>query len=118
MKISIETVPYEEQRYDTWGDWWFEGDDLVVKVSKGGDWRSEFLVGLHEAVEAMLCKEDGITGREVTEFDLAHPDSKQPGEERDAPYHAQHFVADICERIVCKALGMTWEEHEGPERKL
>ena len=117
MKVTIETIPYSEQRYDTWGDWWFNVDksDLTVKVSESGNWRSSFLVGIHEAIEAMLCLNDGVTGEEVDAFDLAHLDSDQPGAEKDAPYYDQHFVADVCERIACQAFGIKWDDHDNTD---
>ena len=74
--------------------------------------RSAFLVALHEMVEAFLCKEDGIAEEDVSAWDLANPDLAEPGSHPDAPYHRQHEVALEVEKIVARALGRDWDDHE------
>ena len=51
MKIIIETIPHDHQRYNTVGDWQFSPDGtLHVKVSEMDDWRHEALIAVHEVV--------------------------------------------------------------------
>ena len=44
MKVTIEVIPNENQRYPTVGDWQWDGDNLTISVSAIGDWRYEMLV--------------------------------------------------------------------------
>lgn len=94
---------------------------LHIKVSEMSDWRYEALVGIHEAVEALLCKRSGITEAEVDAFDLgfAHVKSPiegasppEPGDDPHAPYHKQHVVATQIERALSFALNVDWNLYE------
>ena len=101
-------------RYPTTGDWQFNEDGhlhVTVAVHEKND-RSAFLVALHEMVEAFLCKEAGIEEEAVSAFDIAHLDLPEPGEHPDAPYREQHAVATEVEKIVARALGRDWDDHE------
>jgi hypothetical protein len=120
MKIIIETIPHDHHRYDTVGDWQWLGDELHIKVSEMEDWRHEALVGIHEAVEALICKQDGVTEASVDKFDMDPLMSKdcarldiEPGDHPNAPYKTQHCVATGVERMLCAALGVDWYEYEG-----
>ena len=112
MKILIETVPHMSQRYNTIGDWQWEGDTLHIKVSDMGDWRKEILVGLHEMIETLLCKKDGVTEEQVDEFDLAHPELHEPGESCLAPYHVQHMAAIDIEIRMARLLDVDLNKYE------
>jgi hypothetical protein len=73
MRIIIDTIPHAQQRYATTGDWRFRRDNvecLEVLVSDMGDWRYEMLVGIHEAIEALLCKRDDVSEESVSAFDV------------------------------------------------
>ena len=109
--IFILSIPHSSQRYNTCGDWMTESkNELTVLVSECTD-DSEFLVAIHELVEAYLCKKAGITQEMVDAFDLAY-EGNEPGDNPYAPYHAQHKIAERVEKDLCFALGLTWEEHE------
>ena len=46
MKITIDTIPHNQQRYPTVGDWAFDSNgNLIIAVSDLGDWRYNALVG-------------------------------------------------------------------------
>lgn len=111
MKIIIEVVPHNTQRYNTIGDWQWFGETLQIKVSDMGDWRKEMLVGIHELVETLLCKKSGITEEEVDNFDLSHPKLHEPGDSCLAPYHIQHMVAIQVEEILIDKLGIIEEDY-------
>jgi hypothetical protein len=135
MKLTIETIDHQDQRYPTAGDWELggtpENPEITVKVSDLGDWRKEFLIGIHEAIETVLCIKDGVKDEDVCAFDeafeearktasngrfifrgLGYPEDYEPGDAVGAPYQNQHNFATAVERMVCAALGMTWHEYE------
>lgn len=124
MKITIDIIPHSEQRYPTVGDWLWFGDDLMIHVSDLGDWKQEALIGIHEAIEALLCRDRGITQDDIDNFDfefeanrevgnamvgIAH---EEPGDDVDAPYRKEHFFATSIERLLAAELGVDWAEYE------
>jgi hypothetical protein len=112
MKITIETIPHNQQRYKTCGDWQWVNGDLVVYVSEMGNWGYEAAVGIHEAVEAILCRAAGVPGTLVDAFDKAYDGIDEPGDEADAPYRNQHCFATAVERMLIAALGVKWSSYE------
>ena len=120
LRIVIDTIPHDKQRYETCGDWF---------VGMDGSWRinvSElpmknalfpqkfaFLVAFHELVEMALCKAMGVTQERVDQFDLSYSgDREEPGDDERAPYHVQHQLATGLERTMAALLGVDWEEYE------
>lgn len=113
MKITIETIPHSEQRYETCGDWQFlHLDRLAVRVSDLGDWRMEACLGLHEVTEALLCKHLGITEQAVDDFDMAFTGDGEPGDAPDCPYLIPHRIATSQEMALAGKLGVDWAEYE------
>ena len=116
MKITIETIPHSDQRYNTVGDWTGSaGSQLSIKVSGCDDWRMECLVAVHELVEAILCEHANVSANEVDNFDLAwtpHDGLVEPGEDADAPYYGQHLRATALEKRLATYLGIEWSEYE------
>lgn len=118
MNISIKTIPHDEQRYRTCGDWLLDADgNISVFVSDLGNWKYHALMGVHELVEALICREMGVSQGQVDEFDQAfevgranglHAPDAEPGASPDAPYRVAHFVAETVERILGVALGVDW----------
>ena len=112
MRIAIETVPHGDQRYPTCGDWvWGPNDELTIRVSDMGDWRKEAAVGLHEAVEALLCKRSRVSQTLVDQFDRAYAGDGEPGDDPAAPYHREHCFATAVERLFIAALGVSWADY-------
>lgn len=118
MNITIKVIPHSDHRYPTAGDWFFNGQDLEIHVSKLSDWRYEMLVAVHELYEALLCEHDGVTQQAVDDFDkkfeAGRPESDdgEPGDSPFAPYHLQHFRATNIERQMADALDVKWPEYE------
>lgn len=122
MKILIETIPHDKQRYPTVGDWYYDGpaDDQIlhIRVSELGDWRYNALVALHELVEVLACKHAGVTQWNVDEFDIEYEknrpegDDSEPGDSPQAPYRRQHCLATGIERILCAELGIDWATYD------
>lgn len=108
MNIVIEFIPHARQRYDTVGDWYYNGYGILcIKVSNDHtgylDPKLQEAVALHELTEALLCAHAGVTQKMVDDFDFAWDPQdelqEEPGENPGAPYHDQHMIADIVERI-------------------
>lgn len=109
MKITIKTIPHDKQRYETCGDWGFDQNgDLDICVSAMGDWRYELLVGVHELIEAALCKHRGIAGEAVDAFDKDFGGDGEPGDDPRAPYHKEHRSATNVEMRLAAELGVDW----------
>lgn len=112
MNIHILKVPSSEQRYDTWGDWYYEAESvLIIKVSDDvpemptDDHQN--LIALHELVEVLLCRKRGITQKQVDDFDFANGDCEgEPGDLPDAPYRKEHRFAMLIEHLMAHELGI------------
>lgn len=119
MEIHIVSIPHDKQRYPTCGDWQFDANgNVTIRVSKLSDWRREALIAVHELVEVLICKRDGVTEQQVDEFDMAYeknraPDDKdsEPGFDPKCPCYKQHRVADVVERLLAINLGVDWEAY-------
>lgn len=123
MKLSvIQTLPHRLQRYDTVGDWQIlefpSGPRFTIRVSETGDWKLNFLIGLHELIEATLCKSTGVTEAQVDAWDLKWDAEGEPGEDPRAPYYHQHQFASTIERMVASAMGVNWEAYEARIREI
>jgi hypothetical protein len=113
MKINIESIPQNKQRYPTIGDYWEHADgSQEVRVSQFADHRHEILVVLHELVEYYLCLQRGIKEEDIKAFDEANLDSDDPGHVPSAPYHREHVFAECLERLFAQELGVNWQEYE------
>ncbi len=119
MHAHIKAIPASKQRYPTAGDWEFlHHDGIEVRVTEQFDWRHEFLLGLHELVEAALCKHRGISEEAVTAFDVEFEaqreegNTDEPGDSPFAPYRREHAFAMLIERGVAEELDVDWDAYE------
>lgn len=119
MRIVIKTIKHNKHRYPTVGDWWFDKNgNLEVRVSRMEDRRYVVLVALHEVIEALLCDERGITDEDVTKFDVEFErerksgDTREPGDQFNAPYYKEHKFASRVERLIAGELEVDWNEYE------
>lgn len=111
--IAIITIPHKEQRYETVGDWQYDvQNNLEIHVSDTHDVNLNFLIGLHELIEAHLCKQSYITQEEVDAWDKAHDGDIEPGAIRNCPYYRQHLLATVVERMIAGELDVDWDEYE------
>lgn len=111
MKIVIETIAADQMRYESLGDWFYEGDTLHIRSVDTGKPNEDFLVAFHELAEAWLCRDKGISQGAVDGFDLAYAasDSDQdaePGDHGAAPYRVQHRQAMMIEHLMALFLGL------------
>lgn len=117
MIFSAKTIPHSEQRYPTVGDWSLTTNGIEVNISSMSKSDYEFLVALHEVIEAYLCQKRGISEQTVTDFDVAFEkkrkeyDFREPGNTRKAPYKKEHRFASRIERLVGKELGVDWNDY-------
>jgi hypothetical protein len=111
MKIDIEIIPHDCQRYPTVGDWQFSGPELIINVSETGNEDYNFLIALHEMIEAYLCKKHGVTEQQVDEWDKSHLESNDPGMLPNCPYGLEHAMATGVELAVGEALGIDFEDY-------
>jgi len=122
MNITIKTIPHDEQRYETPGDWWFDPDGtLQIRVSDIGNWKYEALVAVHEMHEVLLCKSRGITVAQVDAFDIQfekdradgnHSPEEEPGSDPSCPCHQEHIFATALEELFAQQLGVPWKEYD------
>lgn len=120
LKIFIQSIPHNEQRYRTVGDYWDEeGGVQQVRVSEMPDWRWEFLIGVHELIEKALTGHRQIDERQISEFDIEFEKRRdegkefgEPGDAPGSPYRREHYFATNIERLLAAELGVDWFEYE------
>jgi hypothetical protein len=122
MRILVEIIPHSSQRYPTVGDWVFtSAGNLHINVSKMSTYKREFLVAVHEMVEAVLCKEAGVAEEDVTAFDVKFEAERarglqlaeaEPGNDYRAPYKTQHEQATSIEALLASYLNVNWEDYD------
>ena len=121
LQIHIKTIPHDEQRYDTTGDYWQDDKTTEFRITAQDNPDYEFLVALHELVEWYLTQKRGIRIEEIDAFDMGfekerekglHEDWEEPGDDANAPYRKEHRFASIVEQLVCHELGIDWQEYE------
>ena len=75
---------------------------------------------MHEICEKALTKYHGISEDEITAFDLQFEEERsrgihcpydEPGDDRRAPYHADHKSATKIEKLAAKFLGVNWKQY-------
>ena len=113
LHIVIETIDHSKQRYPTVGDWQIDkAGNLHIAVSRMSDRRYEFLIGMHEVIEAYLAIYAGVSPDAVDRFDKAYEakrkpgDDSEPGDDPRAPYHREHVFASKVERLLAQELGV------------
>lgn len=104
-------------------DWfWDYRGDLQVRVCPMSDWRYETLLAIHEAVEAICCKYDGVTQESVdlfdTEYSKTHETDIEAGDDSNAPYKLQHTVACAVERVLAAHLRVDWKTYDTELEKV
>lgn len=111
-RVVIEFIPHADQRYDTCGDWLYDGATLTIRVSRLPDARYQQMVAVHELAEALLCNLDGVSQAAVDAFDMGPGAAlDEPGDSPDAPYHAQHQTATEIEVRLGAAMRVDWNRY-------
>jgi len=127
MRVIIDFVPHNKQRYDTVGDWFWKGQTLHIKVSRLRSWTSSFYVAIHEFFEAMWCKYWNVKQAAVDKFDMEYEknrkegDNSESGDDPAAPYYWGHQGGSVIEKIASLWLenyGDKWRRYDAEVRNL
>jgi hypothetical protein len=120
-ELHYKVIHQEEHRYETVGDYWYpKGEDghlMEVRVSRMDNADYEFLVFIHELIEAHLCRKREIKEEAISAFDIAfeklRPEGNEdePGDSPDAPYQKEHLFATKIERQLSDELGVDWDTY-------
>lgn len=119
MKVNIETIPHNEHRYETVGDYWTdENGVLQIRVSEMGNDKYNTLVAIHEFIEAKLTEWNGIKEQDITDFDIEFEKQREegntdePGFNSIAPYRREHTLATGVELIIASLANVDWNDYE------
>lgn len=113
MDVRIQTIPHAAQRYPTVGDWYFKHQNILkINVSEFEQRDYEFLIMVHELIEAYLCLVRGVSEEEVDKFDKTFKGLGEAGNDPAAPYHKEHLFATSIEKLLAAELEMDWEEYD------
>lgn len=121
-EIIIRTIHHDDQRYETCGDWFYDNTGAMVICISETSTKYEFLVAVHELVEAFLCDFKGIKEKDVTEFDHEFEEMRgnyphlvgddEPGDNEKAPYYHEHKMASRVEHWLADSCGVDWSDYE------
>jgi hypothetical protein len=117
MIIEIRIVPKEQTRFkDLYvGDYYYEGDKVIITAVDTGNKVRDRIVALHELVEFIITDYKGITEEEILEFDKMfeqetkegqHNPDDEPGDDHRAPYIIAHQFSTIIEQLVLNHLNI------------
>lgn len=116
--INIIYTKPSDMRYSTIGDYFDVVGGEVYQVADLGNNDMNFLVALHELIESHICKKRGINEPDILAWDLAHPESDDPGNEPGCIYGKEHKFAEKVEYMVLEELGITKEDYEAALEKV
>lgn len=118
MNITIKTIPYREQRYETCGDYWLGKDGSIqFRVNDMASPDHEFLVSIHEQIEEYLTRRRGLKESDIMAFDVMwekereegkHAADEEPGHDPRSPYRNEHVMAENIERQLALEMGIDW----------
>ena len=120
LSINIKTIPHDQQRYDTVGDYWMDhvSGELQIRVSDMSNWRYEALVAFHELAEYLQITHQEISIESIDAFDIQYEESRrpgdfsEPGDNPQAPYFKAHTVATDLEATLAMRLGVDWGDYD------
>lgn len=117
--VTIYIIDHDKQRYETAGDWILlddnVGQSLAIFTSKLKNDPNNLMalaVAYHELGEALGCLANGITQKQVDDFDMNYRGKGERGDDPNCPYQAYHGFATACERILIHAMGLSWGVYE------
>ena len=121
-KIVIEAIPHSEHRYSTCGDYIWNEDKSILNI-KVSDTNSHynFLIAVHELIEAYLAESKGIKEEDITKFDIEFEKMREqypvlvgvdePGDHEKACYHIEHHIASIMEKYIADNMEINWKDY-------
>lgn len=113
--INFKVIPHNKMRYKTCGDYYKKNGELHVRISKMNS-KHEFLVLIHEMIEWFLIDQEGISIKEIDDFDMLYEETKtdnsEPGNDPNAPYFDEHQFATHIEKLLADKLGVNWNKYD------
>lgn len=116
-QIRIRTIPHDQQRYPTVGDYQEKPGIIEIAISDMANWQYEAMVAVHELVEKILVNARKIPEASIDAFDMEFEknrkpgDLSEPGDNVNAPYFNEHAFATHVERQLCGELELDWDEY-------
>lgn len=106
-------MAHSTQRYNTAGDFFdIPGDITFFRISDMGNEDYNFLIAIHELIEAHLCRKRNISFESIDHFDMNNLGLDDPGSSKKAPYHLEHMFALKIEKIIARELKVNWKKYE------
>lgn len=122
MEIHVKTIPINDMRYPSCGDYWYDDLGILqVRVAEMDNSFYETMVAIHEIVEELLTKHRGITEQQIMDFDLYYEKKREmglvdemsePGFSNEAPYLKEHTLATSVEMMICAMAGESWMDYD------
>lgn len=114
MELTVKIIPHNNQRYDTCGDYQINPatNALDVRISDTKNQDYNFLVTVHEIIEAYLCLKRKIDYNLITEFDVKFHGKGEPGDDKHSPYRREHKFSTQIEKKLAKELGVKWKIYD------
>ena len=110
--LDCRSIPHDEQRYDTVGDYFSGTTAEHFRISEMPAEVYEHLILIHELIEWIICQHRGISNRAIDNFDMDWKGEGEPGDDSDAPYYRAHQIASAVERLLAAELGVDWKLYE------
>jgi len=121
MEIHIKTIPQENHRYETIGDYWYDTEGVLqVRVTEMPEIYAKMVI-VHELIEEALTKHRGCTEQEIMDFDLYYESRRkqglvdnisEPGFDNNAPYLKEHTLSTSVEMQMCALAGISWNDYD------
>ena len=124
LNFEIKTIPHNEHRYETVGDYYEENGKDQIRISDMNNSDYEFLVMIHELIELYLCKKRGIKEGDISAFDIEFEKNREegnvdePGDNPNAPYRKEHSFAINIEKQLAIELNVNWADYDNTINNL
>lgn len=86
MKIEAKSIPHNQQRYPTLGDYWEEPGAVQFRISTMEHPEYEVMVLIHELIEYYLIKKAGISVAAIDKFDKEMENDRENSHFVGVPY--------------------------------
>jgi hypothetical protein len=122
-EIIIKAIHHNEQAYETCGNYWWENDKKILQI-RVSDTNSHynFLIAVHELIEAYLAECKGIKEEDITKFDIEFEKMREqypllvgndePGDHDKAPYNIEHIISSKIEKWLVDNMELNWKDYE------
>jgi hypothetical protein len=121
FEIRFRAVERRKMRYPSAGDYFEDACGVAhIVVVKTNNWKYQALLFVHELVEYILVKAAEISIDTIDDFDInfereremgIHGLHDEPGDALESPYHMQHSIATVVERMLAVILRVHWADY-------